>query len=78
MTRRKLTLVSILAVLVLGGAAGFYWFGSGTGKASFRTAPVERGDIQSTISTSNRSRITTLTSGTSPRPSRPKPRAAGP
>ncbi|MFI5341738.1 MAG: efflux RND transporter periplasmic adaptor subunit [Candidatus Methylomirabilales bacterium] len=50
MTRRKLTLVSILAVLVLGGAAGFYWFNSGTGKASYRTAPVERGDIQSSIS----------------------------
>jgi HlyD family secretion protein len=50
MTRRKLTLVSILAVLVLGGAAGFYWWSDGKGKASFRTAPVERGDIQSTIS----------------------------
>jgi HlyD family secretion protein len=50
MTRRKLTLVSMLAVLVLGGAAGFYWWSDGKGKASFRTAPVERGDIQSTIS----------------------------
>jgi HlyD family secretion protein len=50
MTRRKLTLVSILAVLVLGGAAGFYWWSDGKGKTSFRTAPVERGDIQSTIS----------------------------
>lgn len=50
MTRRKLTLVSILAVLVLGGAAGFYWWSDGQGKTSFRTAPVERGDIQSTIS----------------------------
>ncbi len=50
MTRRKLTLVSILAVLVLGGAAGFYWWSDGKGKTSFRTAPVERGHIQSTIS----------------------------
>ncbi len=50
MTRRKLVLVSILAVLVLGGAAGFFWFGNGNRKASFRTAPVERGDILSTIS----------------------------
>ena len=50
MNRRKLIFVSILSVLVLGGAGGFYWLGNGTGKASFRTTPVERGDIQSTIS----------------------------
>jgi HlyD family secretion protein len=50
MTRRKLIFVSILTVLILGGAGGFYWFGNGTGGASFRTAPVERGDVQSTIS----------------------------
>jgi HlyD family secretion protein len=50
MTRRKLIFVSILTVLILGGAGGFYWLGNGTGKASFRTTPVERGDIQSTIS----------------------------
>jgi len=50
MTRRKLVLVLILAVLVLGGAAGFFWFGNGNRKAAFRTAPVERGDILSTIS----------------------------
>jgi HlyD family secretion protein len=50
MTKRKLTFVSVLAVLVLGGVAGFYWFGSSTGKASYRTTPAERGDIQSTIS----------------------------
>jgi len=50
MTRRKLIFVSILSVLVLGGAGGFYWLGNGTGKASFRTTPVERGDIQSSIS----------------------------
>ena len=50
MTRRKLFLVSILTLLVLGGAAGFYWLSNGKGKAPFRTAPVEKGDIQSTIS----------------------------
>ncbi|MBI4736866.1 MAG: HlyD family secretion protein, partial [candidate division NC10 bacterium] len=50
MTRRKLVLVLILAVLVLGGVAGFFWFGNGNRKAAFRTAPVERGDILSTIS----------------------------
>lgn len=50
MTGRKRALVSILAVLVLGGAAGFYWWGNGDRKASFRTAPVDRGDILSTIS----------------------------
>jgi HlyD family secretion protein len=49
-TRRKLTLASILAILVLGGSAGFYWWSDGKGKASFRTDPVERGNIQSTIS----------------------------
>ncbi len=50
MTRRKLILISVLMVLVLSGAAGFYWFGNGGRKPSFRTAPVERGDILSTIS----------------------------
>jgi len=50
MTRGKLTFLSVLAVLILGGAGGFYWLSNGKGRASFRTAPVERGDIQSTIS----------------------------
>src|SRR5574337_506185 len=50
MTRRKLSLLSALIVLILGGAGGFYWFSNGKGKASYRTAPVERGDIQATIS----------------------------
>jgi HlyD family secretion protein len=36
--------------MVLGGAAGFYWWGNGNRKASFRTAPVERGAVVSTIS----------------------------
>lgn len=51
MSRAKLGLLCVLAVLVLlGGAAGFYWFSNGNRKASFRTVPVERGDILSTIS----------------------------
>ena len=50
MTRRKLSLISILLVLILTGVAGFYWFGNGNRKQSFRTAPVERGELLSTIS----------------------------
>ncbi len=50
MTRGKLTFMSVLTVLILGGAGGFYWFSNGKGKASFRTESVERGDIQSSIS----------------------------
>lgn len=50
MIRGKVRFLSVLAVLILGGAGGLYWFSNGKGKASFRTAPVERGDIQSTIS----------------------------
>jgi HlyD family secretion protein len=50
MTRRKLSLVLLLGVLVLSGAAGFYWLRNGNRKAALRTAPVERGDIVSTIS----------------------------
>ncbi len=50
MTRRKLKLVLAILVLALSGVAGFYWFSNGNRKASFRTAPVERGEILSTIS----------------------------
>jgi HlyD family secretion protein len=50
MTRGKLSLVSVLIILVLGGAAGFYWLGSGGRQTSYRTVPVEQGDIQATIS----------------------------
>ena len=50
MTRRKLSLISILLVLILTGVAGFYWFSNGNRKQSFRTAPVERGELLSTIS----------------------------
>ncbi len=50
MSRRKLSLVSALIVLALGGVAGFFWFGNGNRKPAFRTAPVERGAILSTIS----------------------------
>ncbi|HEX7551607.1 MAG TPA: efflux RND transporter periplasmic adaptor subunit [Candidatus Methylomirabilis sp.] len=50
MTRRKLSLLSILLVLILTGVAGFYWFSTGNRKQSFRTAPIERGELLSTIS----------------------------
>jgi HlyD family secretion protein len=50
MTRRKLGLISVLLVLILAGVAGFYWFSNGSGKQSFRTAPIERGELLSTIS----------------------------
>ena len=50
MTRRKLSLISILLVLILTGVAGFYWFSNGNRKQSFRTAPIERGELLSTIS----------------------------
>jgi len=50
MLRRKVSLILLLALMVLGGAAGFYWWGNGSRQAAFRTTPVERGDIQSTIS----------------------------
>ncbi|HYL81054.1 MAG TPA: efflux RND transporter periplasmic adaptor subunit [Candidatus Acidoferrum sp.] len=50
MTRGKLSLVSVLIILVMGGAAGFYWLGSGSRQASYRTVAVEQGDILSTIS----------------------------
>ena len=50
MTRGKLGLVSALIILVMGGTAGFYWLGSGSRQASYRTSPVEQGDILSTIS----------------------------
>lgn len=50
MTRTKLGLVAVLTVLILGGAGGFYWLSNGKDKALFRTAPAERGEIQSTIS----------------------------
>jgi HlyD family secretion protein len=50
MTRRKLGLVAILLLLILCGAAGFYWFTSNGRAPSYRTAAVERGELLSTIS----------------------------
>lgn len=65
MTRRNLGLLLVLTVLALGGAAGFYWFANGRGKPAYRTAPVERGDIQSTISaTGTLNAVTTVQVGT--------------
>ncbi|RPI01740.1 MAG: HlyD family secretion protein, partial [Zetaproteobacteria bacterium] len=50
MTRRKVGLVSVLVVLILLGAGGFYWFNANGRTPSYRTAPVERGELLSTIS----------------------------
>jgi len=50
MTRRKVGFVSGLVVLILLGAGGFYWFSANGRAPSYRTTPVERGELLSTIS----------------------------
>jgi HlyD family secretion protein len=50
MAHRKLGLIALLVVLILLGAGGFYWYNSNGRGASYRTAPVERGELLSTIS----------------------------
>ncbi len=50
MIRGKLTLLSAVVLLVLAGAGGFYWFGTNGRGPSYRTVPVERGEIVATIS----------------------------
>ena len=50
MARRKLGLIVVLLVLILLGAGGFYWFSANGRGPSYRTAPVERGELLSTIS----------------------------
>ena len=50
MTRRKVGLISILVVLILLGAGGFYWYSANGRTPSYRTAAVERGELLSTIS----------------------------
>jgi HlyD family secretion protein len=50
MTRRKIGLISILVVLILLGAGGFYWYSANGRAPSYRTASVERGELLSTIS----------------------------
>jgi HlyD family secretion protein len=49
MRKRAVWILSLVALLGM-GAGGWYWFGGGTSKVMYRTAPVERGEIQSTIS----------------------------
>jgi HlyD family secretion protein len=39
-----------LVLLALLGAGGFYWYANGNTKATYRTGPVERGELLSTIS----------------------------
>ena len=50
MAHRKLGLIVLLVVLILLGAGGFYWYSSNGRGPSYRTAPVERGELLSTIS----------------------------
>ncbi len=50
MAHRKLGLIAALLVLVPLGAGGFYWFNANGRGASYRTTPVERGELLSTIS----------------------------
>jgi HlyD family secretion protein len=50
MARRKLKLVVVLLLLILLGAGGFYWFNTNGRGPSYRTTPVERGELLSTIS----------------------------
>ncbi len=65
MARRKVSFFSILGILVVGGAAGFYWFGAGERQASYRTTAVERGSLQATISaTGTLSAVVTVQVGT--------------
>jgi HlyD family secretion protein len=50
MAGRKLGLIGALSALALLGAGGFYWFNTNGRGQSYRTAPVERGELLSTIS----------------------------
>jgi HlyD family secretion protein len=48
---RKRTVWLLISFALLGmGAGGWYWLGEGTRTVQYRTSPVERGEIQSTIS----------------------------
>ena len=50
MAHRKLGLRVVLLVLILLGAGGFYWFNANGRGQLYRTTPVERGELLSTIS----------------------------
>jgi HlyD family secretion protein len=50
MIRRKIGLVSVLVVFIVLGAGGFYWYSANGRAPSYRTTPVERGELLSTIS----------------------------
>ena len=49
MRKRAIWVLLLLALMGM-GAGGWYWFGEGTRKVMYRTIPVERGEIQSSIS----------------------------
>jgi HlyD family secretion protein len=50
MTRKTLGIIAILAVLLILGAGGFYWFNANGRAPSYRTVAIERGELLSTIS----------------------------
>jgi HlyD family secretion protein len=50
MTRRKVGLISLLVIVIVFGAGGFYWYSANGRGPSYRTTPVERGELLSTIS----------------------------
>lgn len=50
MRGRTAGLIGGVIGLALLGAGGFYWYANGNTKASYRTGPVERGELLSTIS----------------------------
>jgi HlyD family secretion protein len=47
---RRMTMLGVLGGLVVAGVTGFYWFSGGGRTAAYRTAPVERGSLTATIS----------------------------
>src|SRR5437870_10262034 len=47
---KKITIIALLALAVIAGFGGWYLYSADRHAPSFRTAAVERGDLQATIS----------------------------